>query len=385
MELTKDFISVVTDKINKIKTPSPFFENTVCCVEPLHKITAYAVSKSRYSCENFYFDLDKDLEKTQEKNNIQDYINYISSNDAMPVLFISPNCFDIQGEIIDEIFERYKKIGDVAIFDKNNILFAYLISAVSNCETVLDIDDGKIKKYCVDYVVSSTLKELRERSQKLREEILAKHEENGVQFVSFDGVEISPLAKIDRGVVIYSGTIVKGNSVIGRDSVLGPNTVIDNSAIGTNCVINSSQVEFSRIDENVKLGPYCHLRPNCHIESGVHIGNFVEVKNSHIGKDTKAGHLTYVGDSDVGERVNFGCGCVTVNYNGLKKNRCNIGDEAFIGCNTNLIAPINIGAGAYTAAGSTLSIDIPPDALAISRAREQKIIESGAKKYRKSH
>jgi bifunctional UDP-N-acetylglucosamine pyrophosphorylase/glucosamine-1-phosphate N-acetyltransferase len=112
------------------------------------------------------------------------------------------------------------------------------------------------------------------------------------------------------------------------------------------------------------------------IKSGVKIGDFVEVKNSVMGENSQASHLTYIGDSNVGARVNFGCGSVTVNYDGIKKARCDIKDDAFIGCNTNLVAPVTIGKNAFTAAGSTLTKDVPDNALAISRAREQKIIEN---------
>jgi bifunctional UDP-N-acetylglucosamine pyrophosphorylase/glucosamine-1-phosphate N-acetyltransferase len=200
-------------------------------------------------------------------------------------------------------------------------------------------------------------------------------EKNGVRFESFDGVAISPDVKIAKGTVIYQGTIIRGDSKIGEDTVLGPNTIIDNSIIGNNCVINSSQVYSSVIHSGVAIGPFAHIRPGCVIKDGVKIGNFVEVKNSVLGENTKASHLTYIGDSDVGRDVNFGCGSVTVNYDGVKKARCKIGDRAFIGCNTNLIAPISIGDDAYTAAGSTLTKDVPAGALAISREREQKIIE----------
>jgi len=230
------------------------------------------------------------------------------------------------------------------------------------------------------------LKELREKNKKEQEAIIEKLEENGVQFVSLDGVTISPSAKIAKGAVIYQGTIIKGNSEIGENTVLGPNTLIENSVVGANCVINSSQIYSSTVGNNVTMGPFSHLRPNCVIKDGVHIGNFVEVKNSVVGENTKAGHLTYIGDSDVGKDVNFGCGSITVNYDGTKKARCNIGDGAFIGSNVNLIAVpdgIKVGDGAYLAGGSTFTKDIPAGALAVSRAREVKIIEGGAERYKK--
>jgi bifunctional UDP-N-acetylglucosamine pyrophosphorylase/glucosamine-1-phosphate N-acetyltransferase len=212
---------------------------------------------------------------------------------------------------------------------------------------------------------------------------IKKLEGGGVLFVSTDGVVISPSAKIAAGVVIYPGTIIKGGSEIGENTVLGPNSLIDDSIIGKNCVINTTQIYSSTVGDNVTTGPFCHIRPGCVIKNGARLGNFVEVKNSVIGENTKAAHLTYIGDSDVGRNVNFGCGSVTVNYDGVKKARCAIADGAFIGCNVNLLAPVSLGENAYAAAGSTLSKNVPGGALAVSREREQKIIEGWAARHRK--
>jgi len=194
--------------------------------------------------------------------------------------------------------------------------------------------------------------------------------ENGVIFVSLDGVVISPFAKIGKGSVIHPGTQIRKNCVIGEKSVIGPNSVIEDSAIGNGCTVNATQVYSSVLEDDVKIGPFCHVRPNSRICKGVKLGDFVEVKNSTLGEGTHASHLTYIGDSDVGERVNFGCGTVTCNYDGYNKARCVIGNDVFIGCNTNLIAPVNIGDGAYTAAGSTITDDVPESSLGIARARQ---------------
>lgn len=232
---------------------------------------------------------------------------------------------------------------------------------------------------------TQNFKELREKNQEEQRKIIERLEESGVQFLSLDGVGISPTAEIAPGTIIYQGTIIKGNSKIGKNTVLGPNTIIDNSVIGENCVINSTQIESSVLENNVTTGPFCHIRPNCIIKNGVHLGNFVEVKNSVVGENTKAGHLTYIGDSDVGKTVNFGCGSITVNYDGIKKSRCNIGDRAFIGSNVNLVAVpdgIKVGDDGYIAAGSTITKDIPAGALAVSRAREEKIIDGWVEKHR---
>ncbi|MEG2958389.1 MAG: UDP-N-acetylglucosamine diphosphorylase, partial [Oscillospiraceae bacterium] len=134
--------------------------------------------------------------------------------------------------------------------------------------------------------------------------------------------------------------------------------------------------------DNITAGPFAYVRPNCHVAQGVKIGDFVELKNSNIGAGTKVPHLTYVGDSDVGEHVNFGCGTVTVNYDGTEKHRCTVGDNAFLGCNTNLVAPVTVGAGAFTAAGSTITSEVPADSLAVARARQ--IIKPDWAKKRKT-
>lgn len=194
--------------------------------------------------------------------------------------------------------------------------------------------------------------------------------ERGVMFVSLDGVVISPLAKVGKGTLIHPGTQLRKNSAVGENCVIGPNTVVDNSQIGNSCIVNSTQIYSSVLDDNVRIGPFCHVRPGSHLCSGVKIGDFVEVKNSTLGADTHASHLTYIGDSDVGERVNFGCGTVTCNYDGYNKARCVVGDDVFVGCNTNLIAPVHIGDGAYTAAGSTITDDVPSASLGIARARQ---------------
>ncbi|HKM33056.1 MAG TPA: bifunctional UDP-N-acetylglucosamine diphosphorylase/glucosamine-1-phosphate N-acetyltransferase GlmU [Oscillospiraceae bacterium] len=202
-----------------------------------------------------------------------------------------------------------------------------------------------------------------------------RHFENGVEFVSLDGVIIGREVKIGAGTRILPGVILKGKTQIGENCVLGPNTVIEDSIVGDGTILNSVQAYQSEIGSHVKIGPFVHIRPNSKIHDRVKIGDFVEVKNSEIGEKTSISHLTYVGDSDVGSGVNFGCGVVTVNYDGKNKSRTTIGDNAFIGCNTNLVAPVNVGKGAYTAAGSTITKNIPDDALAIERA--QLVIKEG--------
>ena len=170
---------------------------------------------------------------------------------------------------------------------------------------------------------------------------------------------------------IFAGTQLKGCTTIGKDCSIGPNCIIEDCVIEDEVKLNYVQAFKSKIDAGVKIGPWVHIRPGSHIKSDVKIGDFVEIKNSTIGEGTAVAHLTYVGDSDVGKKVNFGCGTVTVNYDGIVKSRCEIGDNCFIGCNTNLIAPVKLGKAVYTAAGTTITKDVPDYALAIDRGTVQ--------------
>ena len=217
-----------------------------------------------------------------------------------------------------------------------------------------------------------------------RMKVIFKHLEAGVELISTDAVTISPDVKIAPGAKILPGSMLMGKTIIGRDSVIGPNTRLLNVTVGERSTLDNVVATDSRVGSDAKIGPFVQLRPGSVIADKAHIGNFVEIKNSAIGKGSSVSHLTYIGDSDVGKNVNFGCGTVTVNYDGSVKSRCEIGDNAFIGCNTNLVAPVKIGEAAYTAAGSTITKDVPDGALAIERGT-QVIKEDYAKRKLKRH
>ena len=203
-----------------------------------------------------------------------------------------------------------------------------------------------------------------------------------VRFIDKESAYIGPRVQVGGGTVILPGTILRGQTVIGRECEIGPNTMIRDCAIGNRVTVNASQLNESTVDDGANVGPFAYVRPHCHVGKDVKVGDFVELKNSTIGDGTKISHLTYVGDTDAGAHINFGCGTVTVNYDGTAKFRTTIGDNAFIGCNTNLVAPVKIGEGAYTAAGSTVTEDVPADSLCIARSPQTIKVQWAAKRRR---
>lgn len=193
--------------------------------------------------------------------------------------------------------------------------------------------------------------------------------EQGVRFIDIKMAYIDEGVRIGRGTTIYPCVVLEGDVRIGENCVIGQNTRIKDSAVGNGTSIQSSVILESQVGDETTVGPFAYLRPGSKIGSHCKVGDFVEIKNSSMGDGAKASHLTYVGDSDVGERVNLGCGVVFVNYDGSKKYRSVVEDGAFVGCNVNLISPVHVGKDAYVAAGSTITRDVPDGALYVARAR----------------
>lgn len=196
------------------------------------------------------------------------------------------------------------------------------------------------------------------------------HMRNGVTFIDPDTTYIDEGVVIGSDTVIEAGVTIKGKTVIGEDCLIGAHSEIVDSHIGNQVVVKQSVIEESVVREGADVGPYAHLRPKADVGANVHIGNFVEVKNATIDEGTKVGHLTYVGDATLGKDINVGCGVVFVNYDGKNKHQTVVGDHAFIGSATNIVAPVTIGDHAVTAAGSTITEDVPSEDLAIARARQ---------------
>lgn len=197
--------------------------------------------------------------------------------------------------------------------------------------------------------------------------------DSGVTIIDPNTTFIDVDVQIGQDTIIYPNTYIEGDTTIGEDCVIGPNIRFTNMKVGDKVNAQFSYCHEAEICDGVTLGPYVHIRPGTTIGGGVKIGNFVEVKNSNVGEGSKLPHLQYIGDTDMGSGVNIGCGTVTCNYDGKKKHRTTIGNNVFIGCNTNLVAPVTVGDGAYIAAGSTITKDVPKDNLAIARARQTNI------------
>lgn len=204
----------------------------------------------------------------------------------------------------------------------------------------------------------------------IKNRINLKHMLNGVTIIDPKTTYIENGVKIGRDTIIYPGTSLESNTVIGEDCIIRSNTRIFNSKIYDRVYIESSTIEDSIVEEDTDIGPNAHLRPNSHIGKNVKIGNFVEVKNSFIGDNSKASHLAYIGDARLGKNVNIGCGVIFVNYDGESKHETLVGDNVFIGSNSNLIAPVNIKNKAFVAAGSTITREVEEGYLAIARAKQ---------------
>ena len=212
--------------------------------------------------------------------------------------------------------------------------------------------------------------EVIDKNEENRKRILAEFIMSGVQIPCTDGVIISEEAEIEASAVILSNTQICGKTKISANAVIGPNSIVEDCIIGENVKINSSHCYQSEIKNGAEIGPFVRIRPECTVGENARIGNFVELKNAVVKKGAKISHLSYIGDSEVGEEVNVGCGCATVNFDGRNKHRTVIEDGAFIGCGVNLVAPVKVGKDAFVAAGSTVTEDVPENALAIARAKQ---------------
>ena len=225
-----------------------------------------------------------------------------------------------------------------------------------------------------EFMGVNTREELLRASEMLRRTVVRGLMARGVDIMDPASVFIHPHASVGKGTVIYPNVFIEGNTSVGRGVIIFPHVRISRSVVGDRAVIKDSTViESSRIMSEANVGPFAHIRPGSEIGSGAKIGNFVELKKALIGKGAKASHLSYLGDTKIGSGVNIGAGTITCNYDGTHKHRTIIEDGVFIGSDTQLVAPVRIGKGAYIGAGSTITKDVPPGALAVSRTEQRNI------------
>lgn len=241
---------------------------------------------------------------------------------------------------------------------------------------ILKNEGKKVGALSIDYeetIGVNSRVQLAEAENILRKRINNRHMENGVTLIDPNSTYIGDDVEIGKDTVIYPGNVIEGNTKIGENVVLYPNSRISNSTISNNVEIQSSVIIDSKIGDGTTVGPFAYIRPESVIGNNARIGDFVEIKKSNIGNNTKVSHLTYIGDANVGENCNFGCGTVVVNYDGKKKHTTTIGNNSFIGCNTNLVSPVTVEDNTYIAAGSTIVNDVKEGELAVARARQRNI------------
>ena len=271
------------------------------------------------------------------------------------------------------VFEIESLMNSLDKLNNNNAQGEYYLTDVIG---ILKAEGKKVGALATDFqetVGVNSRVELTAAEKIFRERINKKHMENGVTLIDMVSTYIDSEVEIECDTIIYPGNVLQGKTKIGSNCILYPNNRIENSIIGNDVTIQSSVILDSCIGEGTTVGPFAYVRPESSIGKHVRIGDFVEIKKALIGDNTKVSHLTYIGDAEVGSGCNFGCGTVVVNYDGKNKYKTKIGDNAFIGCNTNLVSPVEVKDNSYIAAGSTITKEVPEGSLAIARAQQVNI------------
>lgn len=297
------------------------------------------------------------------KNDSGEFVKIVEEFDASEeekkIREINTGVYVFKGERLLEVLPKIKC--------ENRKNEYYLTDAVGLLEKINVYKDSNAE----DFSGINNRIQLAEVERILRRRILEKLMLEGVTIVDPLSTYIDANVKIGRDTVIYPMSFLEGETSVGEDCVIGPMTRIVNCVIEDQVTVTRSECVGARIMHGVSVGPFSRLREGTVLYPGVKIGNFVEVKNSKIGPNTKAQHLTYLGDSQIGENVNVGAGTITCNFDGKKKNQTVIEDQVFIGSNTALVAPVRIKKGSFVAAGSTITQDVPEWSLAIARARQE--------------
>lgn len=268
-------------------------------------------------------------------NDLKTSLENLNTNNAQGELYLT--------DVVKDLFERDKRIGGYKLKDNTEILG---INSRDSLAIATKIMQNRVN---------------------------TEYMKKGVTMIDENSIIIEPTVEIGIDTIIYPGAILQGNTVIGQNCTIYGNSRIKDSKIGNGVTLDNSVIEESIVGDNTKIGPFAHLRPNSNVGNDVKIGNFVEIKNSNFGNGSKAGHLAYIGDADVGEDVNVGCGVVFVNYDGKNKHRSQIDDGAFLGSNANIVAPVHVSKNGYIAAGSTITTDVDENQLAVERATRKNV------------
>ncbi|MFD2045575.1 bifunctional UDP-N-acetylglucosamine diphosphorylase/glucosamine-1-phosphate N-acetyltransferase GlmU [Ornithinibacillus salinisoli] len=298
-----------------------------------------------------------------EKNEVERIVEHKDANEnelRVEEINTGTYCFDNKA-----LFEALKEVSN------DNVQGEYYLT------DVIEIMKNKSEK--VSAYVTPEFEEtlgvndrvaLAQAEKTMKKRINEQHMRNGVTIIDPENTYIHPDVIIEQDVVLHPGSIITGSSVIKENAEIGPHSEIANCEIGESTIIKQSVATDSKIGDRVNVGPFAHIRPDATIGNGAKVGNFVEIKKSTLGEGSKVSHLSYIGDAQVGSNVNVGCGTITVNYDGKNKYLTTIEDDAFIGCNSNLVAPVTVGKGSYIAAGSTITKDVPEGSLSIARSKQ---------------
>lgn len=298
---------------------------------------------------------------------------------------------DDDGRVLGIVEHRDATAQQRAIGEFNAGMYVFDRRALTDALAELDTDNDQGERYLTDVVGIARARgvavtatpvdaelvagvndrvQLAEVSAVLRRRHLEGLMRDGVTVLAPSSTFVDVDVRIGRDTVVYPGTVLEGGTVVGAECEIGPDTRLVGCEVADGATVTASHGERATIGEGAAVGPFAHLRPGTVLGAATKAGAFTQLKNATLGDGAKVPHLAYVGDAEVGARANVACGVITVNYDGREKHRTTIGEDAFVGCDTALVAPVTIGEGAYVAAGSTITDDVPADALAIARSRQ---------------
>ena len=398
---TKKIVTVVGHQKDKVLN---LYGNKSSFAEQIEQLgTGHAVLQA----QEFFNDKDEDVlilcgdTPLLTAETLQNLVSYHQSNKftctVLTAIQADPTGYgriirNDEGNVISIVEEKDASIQEKAITEVNTGIFVFNVGLLFDFLPKVKNDNAQGEYYLPDVLkllISNGLPigaqtmanpeemagindrvKLYEAEQILKERINKDLMLQGVTIIDPKSTYISTSAKIESDVVIYPMCFIEGNTTIKKGSVIGPSTRIVNCQIGENTEINNSVLLESYIGDHVSVGPFAYIRPNTRVEKNARIGNFVELKNTTVGENSKAAHLAYLGDAQIGQNVNIGCGTITVNYDGKNKHKTVIESGVFVGSNSNLVAPVTIEEGAFVAAGSTITDDVPKNNLAIARCRQ---------------